>query len=126
MQINPSLSSKGEPASWKERFISLKGSSASSSVFALVMGGLMGGIFTPTEAGAVGALAMIVVSLFYRKLTWSGSFGAAFLEAARTSAMILLLIMGARYFSYFLTSTEIASRLSDSPRRGRVSACTWS
>jgi C4-dicarboxylate transporter, DctM subunit len=111
-KINPGLSSKGEPASWKERVLALKGLIGILAVFALVMGGLMGGIFTPTEAGAGGTLAIIVVSLFYRKLTvrviWR-----SLMEAARTSAMILLLVMGARYFSYFLTSTEVASGLSE-------------
>ncbi len=76
------------------------------------MGGLMGGVFTPQEAGAVGTVAMIVVSLFYRQLTWK-KLGHALVESTKTSAMILLLIMGARYFSYFITTTELPQTLSD-------------
>lgn len=110
-RINPALSSSHEPAGWKERFFALKGLIGIVAVFALVMGGLMGGIFTPTEAGAAGTLAIIIVSLFYRKLTFK-ILGRSVMEAARISAMILLLVMGARYFSYFLTSTEVASSLS--------------
>jgi tripartite ATP-independent transporter DctM subunit len=111
-RLNPSLSSRYDAVSWKERLISLRGLIGIIVVFALVMGGLMGGLFTPTEAGAAGSIAVLIVSLFYRKLTLKGLF-RALLESARTTAMILLLVMGARYFSYFLTSTEVATSLSD-------------
>lgn len=111
-RLNPKLCSTYEPDSWKQRVFALKGLIGIVVVFALVMGGLMGGLFTPTEAGAAGAIAVLVVSLFYRKLTLKG-IGRSLLESARTTAMILLLVMGARYFSYFLTSTEVATGLSD-------------
>jgi TRAP-type C4-dicarboxylate transport system permease large subunit len=52
-----------------------------------------------------------VVSLFYRQLTWK-ALGRSLFDTVKTAAMIFLLIMGARYFSYFLTSTEVASGLS--------------
>ncbi len=110
-RMNPSLSSKYEPESWRQRLASLKGLIGIIVVFGLVMGGLMGGLFTPTEAGAAGAVVVAIVSLFYRQLSWRG-LGRSLLEAVRTAAMIMLLIMGARYFSYFLTSTEVASSLS--------------
>lgn len=111
-RVNPGLSSKYDPAGWRDRLISLKGLIGIIVVFALVMGGLMGGLFTPTEAGAAGSVAVLVVSLFYRQLTLK-ALGRSLLEAVRTAAMILLLIMGARFFSYFLTSTEVASSLSN-------------
>jgi tripartite ATP-independent transporter DctM subunit len=111
-KIDPALSSKYEPVSWKERFKSLRYLIGIVVVFALVMGGLMGGLFTPTEAGAAGSVAILVVSLFYRKLTWK-AVGRSLLDSVQTAAMILLLVMGARYFSYFLTSTEVASSLSE-------------
>ncbi len=109
---NPGLSSKHEPVPLKAKLVSLKGLIGIIAVFALVMGGLMGGVFTPQEAGAVGTVAMLVVSLFYRKLTWK-ALGHALVESTKTSAMILLLIMGARYFSYFITTTELPQTLSD-------------
>ena len=118
-KINPGLSSKYEPESWRNRLVSLKGLIGIIVVFALVMGGLMRGIFTPTEAGAAGTVAVLVVSLFYRQLTLRG-LGRALLEAARTTAMILLLVMGARYFSYFLTSTEVATSLSNAMLEGEL------
>jgi C4-dicarboxylate transporter DctM subunit len=111
-KINPALSPKYEPVSWKQRLISLRGLIGIIVVFGLVMGGLMGGIFTPAEGGAAGSVAIVLVSLFYRKLTWK-ALGRSLMDSVKTAAMILLLIMGARYFSYFLTSTEVASSLSN-------------
>ncbi len=110
-KLKPSLSSSHEPVSLKERVLSLKGLIGIVVVFGLVMGGLMTGLFTPTEAGAAGTAAVVIVSLFYRQLT-PKVLGRAFLDSAKTAAMIFLLIMGARYFSYFLTSTEVANTLS--------------
>jgi len=112
VRVNPGLSSRHEAVPMKARVASLKGLIGILVVFGLVMGGLMGGVFTPQEAGAMGTLAVIVVSLFYRQLTWK-KLGHALVESTKTSAMILLLIMGARYFSYFVTTTELAQTLSD-------------
>lgn len=111
-KFNPGLSSTHEPASLKSRLYSLRGLIGIIVVFGLVMGGLMGGLFTPTEAGAAGAVAVLVVSLFYRQLSLK-AVGRSLLESAQTTAMILLLVMGARYFSYFLTTTEVATSLSE-------------
>ena len=111
-KVNPSLSSKYAPVSWRQRLISLKGLIGIFVVFGLVIGGLMKGFFTPTEAGAAGCVAILVVSLFYKQLTWK-MLGRSLLDSVRTTAMILLLVMGARYFSYFLTSTEVATNISN-------------
>ncbi len=111
-RIKPSLSSKYAAAGWRERVISLKGLIGILIGFVLVMGGLMTGWFTPQEAGAIGAFVILLVSLPYRQLSFK-VVGQAFLDATKTTAMILLLIFGARYFSYFLTSTEVALGLSN-------------
>lgn len=122
-RISPTLCSKAEPFSWKQRFVSLLGLVGIVVGFLLVMIGLVLAIFTPQEAGALGALVMAVVSVMYlivnkfRKLpyptlTWK-SFGGSFVDAVKTAAMILVLIFGARYFSSFLTSSNIASSISE-------------
>ena len=108
----------------KARLASLKGLIGILVVFGLVMGGLMGGVFTPQEAGAMGTLAVIVVSLFYKQLTWK-KLGHALVESTKTSAMILLLIMGARYFSYFITTTELAQTPLRRDRSTPTSTATW-
>ena len=112
VKIRPQLSSKHEPVPMKQRLIGSKGLIGILIVFAIVMGGLIRGYFTPSEAGAVGTVAVIIVSLFYRQLTVK-IVGHALVETVKTSTMIMLLIIGARYFSYFITSTELPQTLSD-------------
>lgn len=111
-KIDPSLSSLAPKASWKERLISLKGLIGIVIVFVLVMGGLLLGFFTPTEAGAAGSVAVVIVGLLYRQMSLK-AIGRSLVEATRISAMILLLIMGAKYFSTFLTTSEVATAISE-------------
>jgi len=111
-RLQPDLCQVQPKARWKERFISLRGLIAILIGFLLVMVGLTLAIFTPQEAGALGALAMLIVSIPYRQLNFK-KFCFAFLDAVKTGAMIMLLIFGARYFSYFLTSSNIAKAISD-------------
>jgi C4-dicarboxylate transporter DctM subunit len=111
-RINPSLCEVQPKASWKERLVALHGFIAILVGFLVVMIGLMLAIFTPQEAGALGALAMLIVSLPYRKLTLK-AFAGSFMDAVKTASMILVLIFGARYFSSFITSSNIASSISD-------------
>jgi C4-dicarboxylate transporter, DctM subunit len=115
-RLNPKLSSQAPKASWQKRLSSLKGLIGIFVVFALVMGGLLAGLFTPTEAGAAGTLTVIIVSLLYKQPSLKVFFkaiGSALVEATKISAMILLLIFGATYFSHFLTTSEVAPAISN-------------
>jgi len=70
------------------------------------MGGIYVGIFTPTEAGAVGATLLFVTALMKRRLSWTTLIDAL-KEAMRVSVMVLTLVAGANVFSYFLALTTI-------------------
>ena len=111
-RINPTLAKLQPAAGWTERLISLKGIAGIVLVFVIVMGGLLGGYFTPSEAGAVGSVAILLVSLAYRQLNLP-KIANSLLEAAKICAMILLLIFGAQTFSHFLTTSEIAQSISN-------------
>ncbi len=111
-QINPSLAPRTPAASWKERLISTKGIAGILGVFIIVMGGLYAGFFTPSEAGAVGVAAVFILSMIGRQLTWK-KFSNSLVEAGGISAMIFLLIIGAKMFSSFLTTTEIPVTLAN-------------
>lgn len=80
-------------------------------VFAIIMGGLYGGIFTPTEAAAVGAFITLVVAVI-RGLRLQG-FIAAVKESLVTSAMIFFMLMGAEIFSYFLSVSRLPFTLAE-------------
>ena len=82
------------------------------ALFILVMGGMYGGIFAPSEAGAVGAFGALVLGLGKRRLTWKG-FTASLSDTARLTGMIFLIIIGAAIFSYFMTVTEIPFALAE-------------
>lgn len=104
---NPALAPRGEKSTWKERMESLKGGLWEVGViFALSMGGLFAGWFTPTEAGAVGAGGVLVLTLLTRKLSWDGLKNSLF-DTLRTTAMIMLLIGSAVVFGRLITLSRI-------------------
>jgi len=107
VKVNPSLApASPEPVSWKERFSSLMGVWEPFALFLLVMGGIYLGLFTPTEAGAIGATVLFLVAVIKRRFTWQNLVGAL-LEAVRISVMVLFLVAGANVFSYFLALSTI-------------------
>jgi tripartite ATP-independent transporter DctM subunit len=80
-------------------------------VFVFVMGGMAIGLFTPTEAAAVGAFGVLLVSIVRRQLTWQG-FVKSLNETLRTSCMVMFLIAGAVVFGKFLAVTRIPFNLA--------------
>lgn len=80
--------------------------------FVLVMGGLYMGLFTPTEAGGVGAFFLFVVTLVRRRLTW-GRMIQALQETAKISIMIFMILAGAYVFTYFMALSMIPMKFAD-------------
>jgi C4-dicarboxylate transporter, DctM subunit len=73
----------------------------------LILGGMYLGVFTATEAAAVGALAALIIAVFvYRSLSWPGLWAAA-MDASRTSAMLFMILVGAALFGHVLTKLRI-------------------
>ena len=105
-RLNPEQGPAGERFTWGQKIKSLFGMGETLAVFVLVMGGLFIGLFTPTEAAAVGAFGVLAVSLIRRQLTWEG-FVKSLYETLRTSCMVMMLIAGAVIFGKFLAVTRI-------------------
>ena len=103
---HPELGPSGPPTSWKNRFQSLKGTGETLLIFGLVMGGLFVGFFTPTEAGAVGALCSIGIALMGRNLTFE-KLKTSLFETTRTACMVMIIVTGAVIFGHFLAVTRI-------------------
>ena len=106
-RLDPSLAPPGPKVSWMERLKAIRGIWGIFLLFIIVMGGIYTGIFTPTEAGAVGAFAAFILGVASRQLSWQG-FVHSLGETIATTAMIFLLIIGAMIFSTFLVSAEVA------------------
>jgi len=111
-RIDPSLAPRAERSSWRERIISLKGVVGVLVIFLVVMGGLLEGFFTPTEAGSVGALAVAVLAFLSRDMNLSG-LSKSLRESLLTAAMVLLLIAGSTIFGHFITVTKIPMIAAD-------------
>jgi C4-dicarboxylate transporter DctM subunit len=110
--LSPDQGPPGERFTWKQKLRSLTHLGETISVFVLVMGGLFIGLFTPTEAAAVGAFGVLAVSLINRQLTWKG-FVKSLYETLRTSCMVMMLIAGATVFGKFLAVTRIPFNIAN-------------
>lgn len=106
------LGPAGPKTSITEKLPALKNTWPMLALFLLVMGGIYGGWFTPTEAGAIGAFGAIVISAITRKITRENLM-ASILEAARTTAMIVLIIAGAFILMKFMAVSRLPSWLAD-------------
>jgi tripartite ATP-independent transporter DctM subunit len=109
---NPKLGPPGVKASWKERVASLSGVVEMLILFALVMGGLFAGWFTPTEAGAGGAAGALMIALARRMLTWRG-FIDSLVETTRITAMVFVIVTGATIFGHFMAVSRVPFELSE-------------
>ncbi len=105
-RIRPDLGPAGPKTTVRQKIASLAGLGETLILFVMVMGGLFAGLFTPTEAGAVGAFGTLVLALIKRHLTWTG-FVASLKETTRISCMILVIVAGATIFGHFLAVTRI-------------------
>ena len=105
-KINPALGPRGEKSTWKERVASLPEVFWVALIFVLVVGGLMQGFFTPTEAGSVGTFAVLLLSVIKRDINFKG-FIKSVAESLRTACMVLMLIAGSTILGHFLAVTKI-------------------
>jgi len=104
---------KTKPASWKVRWQKFKESFWALMTIVIIIGGIYGGVFTPTEAAAVSAIWALFVSLFIYKDIKIKDLAPVFFESAKTSGMILFIIANASMFAYFLTLENIPQELTD-------------
>ena len=110
-RFKPELAPAGPKTTMKEKLVATTESIEMIVLLVLVIVGLIIGWFTPTEAGAAGALGAIVLSLLRRRLTWAG-FKKALVDTLRTTGMIFVILMGALVFNSFLAVSTIPMELA--------------
>lgn len=101
VNLKPELGPVGEKMPWIKRFLSLKDIWAVSILFIIVMGGIYGGIFTPTEAAGIGAMGAFIIALLRKSLTWK-KLTEILISTAKTTSMLFFLVIGAEIFSNFI------------------------
>lgn len=108
--LNPELGPRGERQPYRQRFLALKGVWSTLLLFAFVMGGLYGGVFTATECAGMGATGALLIALARRKLSFADGV-ACLRETAFTTAMIFAIVFGALVFANFITLTGMTYQL---------------
>ena len=109
---DPRAGPQGERSSWKQRFEALKDVWGVIVLFAVVMGGIYGGVFTATEGAAIGAFGGFVFALKRRSLTWRVLF-EILAESAQTTAMLFMILIGALIFANFANFTTMPADLKN-------------
>lgn len=110
--LNPNAGPPGERIPLSERFKVLMNSGALVFVVLIVIGGIYTGVFTVTEAAAVGAFLTFLHALWTRRLTIA-KFLDALLDTIKTTAMVFFILIGAHFFAPFLALTRIPVNLAD-------------
>jgi tripartite ATP-independent transporter DctM subunit len=109
---NPSLAPPGPKSNIREKFRSFAGILETMLLFALVMGGIFFGLFTPTEAAAIGAFMTLLIAIIRRQLYWKG-FIQSLADTTKISCMIMVIVTGAVIFGHFMAITRIPYMLAD-------------
>ena len=117
---NPLAGPRDRRATWRERFTAVRDIWGVVVLFAVVMGGIYGGIFTATEGAGIGAFGAFVFALVRRALTWKILL-EVLVESARTTSMLFMILIGALIFANFVNYTSMPRDLLDFVTRYQVS-----
>jgi tripartite ATP-independent transporter DctM subunit len=107
----PELGAPRPRAGWRDRLVALRDVWEVAVLFVIVIGGIYGGIATPVESAAFGAVGALGFGLAKRALTWRALL-AALDETMRTTAMVFFIVIGADLFGYFMALSQMPIRLA--------------
>ena len=111
-RLNPAAGPPGQRLPWIQRVYALKGVWGMLLLFALVMGGLYAGLFTPVEASGIGAGGAFLIALARRTLTWR-LLVRILAESGRTSAMLFIILIGSLLFANFINVARFPNLIAD-------------
>jgi len=110
VRIRPELGPADRRQAWRERARALAGTWDAALLIVLVIGGIYSGIFSPTEAAAVGAGGALAITAAKRRLT-RRALAAGIGETAQMTGMVFLVLIGAALFNLFIEATQLPSAL---------------
>jgi C4-dicarboxylate transporter DctM subunit len=111
-RIDPKIAPKSDKSSWGERIRSVPEVLWVLIVFLLIVGGIAQGFFTPTEAAAVGAFLVLLLTLIRKDITFK-KYVQSVKESLRTSIMLLMLIYGSTVFGHFIAVSNIPQVIAE-------------
>src|SRR5690606_30141982 len=103
-RIDPNAGPRGPQYTFREKMMSFTKIGEVVALFALVMGGIMLGWFTPTEAGAIGAAGALAIATIRGRLSWAATKHATY-ATLRSTGMIFGILFGAMVFNSFVTAS---------------------
>jgi tripartite ATP-independent transporter DctM subunit len=111
-RINPQIGPKSERFTWNARIKSLPAVVWPVIIFIVIMGGLLKGFFTPTEAGSIGTFAVLLLCVFKRDIDYAG-IRKSINEALRTSCMVLMIVASSMVLGHFVAITDIPTSVAE-------------
>jgi len=111
-RVRPNFLPQGPASTWRARLAATRDVWSPLLLFLFVIGGLYGGFFVPTEAGAVGAIGAFLIGVLRGKLNREGIL-QSLLQATRTAAAVFTVLIGALFFGRFLTITQTPQHVTE-------------
>lgn len=111
VKISPTTGPRGPQTTWKEKFGAAKDVWPVFILALLVLGGIWGGVFSPTEAAGVGAFAAFAIGLARKQMKLKSVLNSLS-ETVKTSAMVFTILIGAMIFNYFIVICGIPAQLA--------------
>jgi C4-dicarboxylate transporter, DctM subunit len=110
--IDPKLAPRGPKSSWRERMRAMPLIIMPLIIFCVTIGGLMMGFFTPTEAGAVGSICVLALTIGKGDLKWK-SFLKSVSESLRMACVVLMLVAGSNVLGHLVEMSKIPAVMAD-------------
>ena len=111
-RVNPSLAPRGDKFTWAAKLRSLKGVIGMLLLFILILGGILGGVFSPVEGGAIGSVGALLYAVIRRRMTWR-LLGVALRDSVGITTRLLMILIGVGILGYFLAATQLPFALAD-------------
>ena len=101
-----------EKSTWKQRFTAIPKAWGLALVIVIIIGGILSGVFTPTEAGAIGAFVTFMAVIILRKSSMN-ELGSTLAESAGISCKILFILVGGLWFGQMISVTHLPGLLTE-------------
>jgi tripartite ATP-independent transporter DctM subunit len=105
-KIHPEIAPPGQSSTLKEKLVSLKGVLGMLFLFVLILGGILGGFFSPVEGGSIGCIGAFALAVARRRLTWRLLVKSAY-DTVEITAKLFIILIGVGVMGFFLAATRL-------------------